>query len=594
MSYDALKASPGRERIDVVQITLERCTLTNGVAPCTATSDCVNSWSTCRSKANYDPEDWDVQFCTPASICPDGMIPFLQSVRSDAGEPDPENGLGKRTSITVSFRDAPHDDIGIDPYVASRSYNPMERGTFWPRFRARWPYYNGRRVVWYRGYVHEPFSLSNCRAMEYIAQDMKGWGGTVTLTAKDPLKLADNDSAEYPPKSTGVLSASLLAASTPTQIDIVTDRPTEYDIKSWEPSFSAVRIGDEVIKYTTVATITGGVRLSGLTFGGFDQYETTRADHAASDSVQKCAYFKAMRPIDVFQVLLEDGAGIPTTYIPYADWLDEATTWIAGYRLTRLVCEPEGVKDHLDELIPQTSTWALWWDEQASAIKYRVVRPPDISEVVGTITDDANIISGSVKCVDDTDRLLNEVYITIGQRDPVKKKDDVGNYRAGFITIDADSQSARQTGIRKTKTIWGRWQPTGNRAELQSVADRMLLNRSTIPLRVELEVDRKDDSINTGDFIDLRTFAIPDQFGDTRTMRSRVLTSRSGDNTLRLVVREEIFASGRVGAFGRIAPNTFAAGTEYADCTESDKSYYMFISDNDGYLNGGDAGKVLL
>lgn len=595
MSYDDLKQAPGRERIDVIQITLERCTLVNGTAPCAATSTCVNSWATCKSKANYLPEDWDVRFCTPASICPSGMIPFLQSVRSDAGEPDPESSLGKRTSITAAFRDAPHDDIGIDPYLSSRAYKPIEQGTFWPRFRARWPYYNGRRVIWYRGYVHEPFSLSNCRAMEFIASDMRGWGaGGITLVAKDPLKLADNDSAEYPPRSTGVLASSLSAAASPTSIDVITDRPSEYDIQSWEPGFSAIRVGDEVIKYTSVSTISGGVRLSGLTFGGFDQYETERQNHSATDEVQKCAYFKAMRPIDVFRVLLQDGAGIDSSYIPYADWLDEAVTWISSFRLTRLVCEPEGVRDHLDELIPQTSTWALWWDDQSSVIRYRVVRPPDIGEVVGTITDDANIVSGSVKCLDDTDLLLNEVYVTLGQRNPVKKIDDPGNYRAGFLTIDADSQGANATRLRKSKNIWGRWQPTANRVEMQGVVNRMLRSRSTVPIRVELDVDRKDDSINTGDFIDLSTFAVLDAFGDVRAMRSRVLTARGGDDRLHVVAREDVFSSGRVGSFGRIAPNTFARGTTYADCSESDRAYYMFAADDDGLLNGSDAGKILL
>ena len=66
---------------------------------------------------------------------------------------------------------------------------------------------------------------------------------------------------EYPPRSTGVLSHRWHPDPRPI-VDIVTDRTTEYDIQSFEPSFSAIRIGDEIIKYTTVATITGGVRLS--------------------------------------------------------------------------------------------------------------------------------------------------------------------------------------------------------------------------------------------------------------------------------------------------------------------------------------------
>ena len=91
--------------------------------------------------------------CTPASICPDGYIPFLKSVQSDLGEPDPENGLGKRTSVSFTLLDAPHDDIGIDPYVSSRTYNPMERGTFWPRFKialAVLQRAGGRVVSWLR------------------------------------------------------------------------------------------------------------------------------------------------------------------------------------------------------------------------------------------------------------------------------------------------------------------------------------------------------------------------------------------------------------------------------------------------------------
>lgn len=593
MSYDTLKTAPGRERIDVMQLTLERCSLTNGTAPCTATSPCVNSWATCRDKDNYDPEDWDVLFCTTASICPDGMIPFLQSVSADAGEPNPENGLGKRSSVKFTLIDAPHDDIGIDPYVASRAWDAMQRGTFWPRFRARWPFYNGRPVVWYRGYVHEPFDLANCQQRHYIAEDLSGWGrGTVTLTAKDPLKLADNDQAEYPPRSIGTLAEVLSDSSTYHTVDIATTRTSEYDIQSYEPSFSAVRIGEEILKYTGVTTITGGVRLTGVVHGGFDQYTTTRQDHAIGDQVQKCAYFKNMRPIDVFQVLLEDGAGIDTAYIPYADWLAEASTWISSFRITRLVCDPEGVNDHLNELIPQTSTWSIWWDEEAAEIKYRCVRPPDIGEVVTTLDDDANIISGSVKCLDDTGRLLNEAYVTLGQRDPVKKIDEIGNYAAGFVAINVDSQGQNETRTRKAKTIFGRWQPTGNRAEMTAIADRLLLSRSSVPIKIDLSVDRKDDSINTGDFAYVATFAHTDEFGDTPNVLYRILKSQAGTDTLKITAIEE--TSGNVGTSARIAPNTFAAGFDYNDANASDQAYYMFIASDTGFLDGGIPGKVLL
>lgn len=592
-SYDNLKTAAGRERIDLVHLTIERCTLTNGVAPCTASSTCFNSWATCRDKPNYSATTFDAKFCTPASYVPDGYIPILQSAEQDSAELDPENGLGKRASVSLRFIDAPHDDIGYDPYLSTRTYDPMQQGTFWPKFRKRWPFYQGRKVVWYRGYVHSPFSLANCVAMEYVAEDLKGWGtGSVTLTAKDPLKLADNDRAEYPPRSTGVLLDALNSTGTHPHIDIITDRVTEYDIQSWEPSYSAVRIGDEIVKYTTVGSITGGVRLTGLTWGGFDQYETTRESHDEGDEVQKCAYFKAMRPIDVFQVLLEHGAGIDTAYIPYSDWLSEATTWIAGFRLTRLVTEPEGVRDTIKELVGQTSTWALWWDEETSTIQYRCVRPPDIDEIVDTITDDQHILQGSAKCTDQTDRLLNEVYVTMGQRDPTKKKDELGNYRAGFITVNTDSQGANEINGRRALTIWGRWHPTSNRAELQAVIDRMLLNRTYVPVRIEFDLDPKDDATQTGQFVRIDSAVDVDEFGAPEQMVYRVLKTRQERGRVKYTAIQA--QSEMVGQFGRIAPNTFAAGTEYMDCAAADQEYYMFIATDAGYLDGGVAGKVLL
>ena len=48
------------------------------------------------------------------------------------------------------------------------------------------------------------------------------------------------------------------------------------------------------------------------------------------------------------------------------------------------------------------------------------------------------------------------------------------------------------------------------------------------------------------------------------------------------------------GGGGGAHTNTIAAGTEYADASESDRSYYMFIAADDGHLDGGVPGKVLL
>jgi len=220
------------------------------------------------------------------------------------------------------------------------------------------------------------------------------------------------------------------------------------------------------------------------------------------------------------------------------------------------------------------------------------MRPPDLDEIVETITDDKHIISGSPKCMDQSDRLLNEVYVTMGQRNPVKAKDEIGNYRKGFLTVNTDSQGANEINGRRSLTIYGRWHPTNNEAELQAVIDRMLLNRSYVPVRIEFELYRKDDSIQTGQFVTLSSFVDVDEFGAPEEMIYRVLKTKQGKERVKFTAIQA--QSELVGQFGRIAPNAFAAGTEYMDVSATDKAYYMFIATDAGFLDGGVAGKVLL
>ena len=84
-----------------------------------------------KDKTNWTAADFMLSFCTLASICPDGYaIPFLKSVQSDlvsltlrtvsANAPGIFYAAGRATMISAST------------LMSSRTYNPMERGRFWP------------------------------------------------------------------------------------------------------------------------------------------------------------------------------------------------------------------------------------------------------------------------------------------------------------------------------------------------------------------------------------------------------------------------------------------------------------------------------
>ena len=334
------------------------------------------------------------------------------------------------------------------------------------------------------------------------------------------------------------------------------------------------------------------MRLTGVgTRGIVGDYITPVAAHDAGVAVQKCAYFSAMKVPKVIQMLLERGGNVPAAYIDYTTWETEYDTWLAGFRVTRLICKPEGVTSIIKELIPQSNTWAVWFDNESAQIRYQVVRPLDYDEMIDTLSDDTHIIAGSLLAQDDSDRLLNQLLVQYGQIDPTKDAKDGTNYREGFVAIDVGSQSAREHGQVFTNTINGRWHGTGNRAELIVIADKLLKARSSVPIRVEFDVDRKDDDAKTGQFVTLETAAIVDTHGEAKPTIVRIIQQDAGGEIVRYVAREELLATG----FARIAPDTFAEGYDYATATAQEKLRYAFIADSaTGLLGGTDPGNRLL
>jgi hypothetical protein len=594
VSYDDNKKAAGAQRIDIVQIEADVCSLSFGVAPCTATgTPCFNTWETCKDRNNYDRTTKQIRFCTPVSQLPAGLglIPFLTGVKTDAQEVDPESSLGKRGSLTASFLDAPHDDVGIDPYVSQRPYNPLERGTFWPKFRARWPYLIGRALDWYQGYLVPgvPFDLNDMQRRTYIIDRMQGVGsrGSVSLVAKDVLSLADNKKAQYPFKSSGTLAAPMTVEANPTFIDVLTADDAEYDIESFEP-VGVVRIKREVLQYTGTTPISGGVRLTGVTRTSPAPYFTLRDDYDEGTEVQKCAYFYNMKVPAVIRALLEEGAGVDPSYIDYAAWEALYDTWLAGFRVTRLICEPEGVREILDELIPQSNTWALWWDDLARQIRYEVVRPLDVGESAENLTDAGNFVQGSVELRDEPERIVNDLYIAYGQTDPTEKKDVITNYSRGINAISPESFGPNEVGQRRQLTVWGRWHPASNQVELSAIADKFIASRDFLPAKIEFSLHRKDDALTTAEFASLESMFITDKFGLPRSTLVRIIkTSPATSDLVRYMAREEKFSAG----FFRWAPNDIPNGTDWADLTTEQKRIYGAWADTSGEYSDATEGK---
>lgn len=563
------RAKAGKRPWQWIELEVDRCINTYGAAPClaalgvTGAVKCMNSWVTCQDQANYRAAPFWVRLAEPNADAPrefdfgedDGLqvfLPLLQSISFSPGLPNPGETLGQRSSVAVRIGDAPHHDRGIDKYIAERGYDAMTRSTFMRKLKTRFPHYVGRRLRWYQGYITDETSFSNFRRREFIIEKFEGpdADGRTQVQAKDVLKLLDDDRAQAPLKSTGTLLSAMAVGAAPTTVDVVTSNLTEYDLAPGT-TVDYFRIGEEIFTYTGTSIVSGNVRLSGVSRTAPSPYTTTKQDHSAGDLVQRCLYLAGTVP-DVLYALFTEFGGVDSTLIPKGDWDAEADLWQSGDLIQRLIAEPEGVKSLVDEVISQTLTWGVWYDDLDGLIHFRAIHPPDVGEVVATLTDAANLVAGSVTLVDKPDDVVNEVQVLYGQIDPVVQKDRIDNYRGGFVAIDADSQSANELGQRRIKRIFARWQPSANSSVVQRHAQRTLKARTKNLFEIQFQLERKDENIATAQFCDMTTIYLIDAFGLPVTTRIQVLRANAAGEVVSYRAREDFFK----GAFLRWAPES--------------------------------------
>lgn len=634
MSWETERSVSGKKPWNWIEFAVDRCTRTyaDGVgSPSTGgcfarlgvTGDdkCFNSWESCQDRANFNPAEYWLRFCEAnpdiprvfnfANVSPpdeglDHFIPLLQAFTHDPTLPDPGESLGMRVRFTAQLRDAPHHDIGIDKYALERvtgaasagsptgpGYDPQSRSTFLRKLKARFPHYIGRRLRWYQGYLTENPALADFRMREYVMERWDGPDarGRMGIIANDVLRLLDDDRAQAPHKSTGSLLSDMASAAVITTLDVVTDDETEYDLLDGEDE-DYIRIGDEIFTYTGATSTSGGiVTLTGVTRAAPSPYTTSADDHEAGDLVQRCRFFRGT-VAEVVEELMVEYAGMSQGFIPTTDWTEEAETW-APEQIERLVTEPEGIKTLINEIIGQTLTWGFWFDEIEQEVKYMATRPADDDEDVRELTDDAHLIADSVQQVDLADKIVNEVQIHYGQIDPTRDAEDVENYRAGHVDIEADSQSSNETGQRRIKRIFGRWHPTANSAVVDQFARRTINSRSKNVIEVQFRLERKDESVRTGQFCDLTTLYLIGALGLPETTRVQVLQVKADGEEVSYRARESFFRE----RFGRLASGGGSPddldGLLWTDATQAQRDRYMFLAQADGTFTNGDRGKAL-
>lgn len=457
------------QALQYIEIDVDRCSLTYGVAPCTASIPatgaikCFNSLGTCQDRDNFDNEPVTLRFAVSTSYLPPEIecIPSIQKpedIQFDPATLSLGENLGQRATLTVKFDDHRDTDTGSggDPYLSERPYNPWEQGSYFGKFRARHPYLRGRPLRWITGFVGD--ALEDMTTRHFVMDSFNGptLAGQFTIVAKDVLKLADGDRAQAPRPTDGFLSAVVTATGL-----LLTLQPAGIGNLQYPTGSFHVAVGGKEIMLVTRGT---GVNADKLTTTTVNRglFGTLKQAHAAQDRVQLVLRFFGVDPANIIYTLLTEYAGVDPAFCPLADWQAEIAAHL-GRLYTATIPNPTSVNTLISELIEQMAG-VIWWKDESQKIGLQVLR--GIDTTAARFTPD-NTMADSLVIEEQPDKRLSQILTYFGQINPLSSLTDEANFRSMAPLRDEDAEE--DYGSAAIKKIYSRWIPAGGR----TVADRM-------------------------------------------------------------------------------------------------------------------------
>ncbi|UXO94002.1 putative tail protein [Pseudanabaena phage Pan4] len=497
-----------REPLQVVEIVEPRCSRTFGTAPCLATGErCYNTDATCKFITALNLTASAVtRFVMPAAnrvlaagFQPGTAIPALISVDTaptvlnvGAGNDD-LSPLGARAVATVAIKDFPYNDVGFDPYLSTRTHDPVTRGSFWTKWLARNPFHVGYTLRIYDGYFGDDLSAMIMR--EYSIEKIDASRSSVRITAKDILRKITDTGVKAPALSNGVLSLAIGAADS--SFTVAGAVLADYPATGW------VRIGNEIIAYTSRTTSGSNLSFTGLTRGALN---TTAAAQSQNSRVQRVLAYVNQPFSDIIYDLLTAWGKIPTGFIDKTAWDAEFNEWRALYMFTGYITEPTDV-DRLVGELSQQGLANIWWDERVQKIIFRAQRP---NFAPRTITQEGDIVADSFVVTEHPKDRASQVYVYYSPRNPTLSLTDKNSFAFAEAFIDVDKE--RQYGEAKVKEIFCRWVPSSVIA--RTLGQAYLLRFRDVRKQITFTLTAKDiGDVWTGTVLQVRHFMLTDFSG---------------------------------------------------------------------------------
>lgn len=392
MSYATELAKINRKKITKIEIELDYCNNTYGVAPCnpiTGSDHCYNTYRTCVDngndiflippKGNFDKITKIYKFTT-AGITPPfyGCRPYLRSYQLLPQEI--KDNITVKNRITVElYDDYNESDIDNDPYWTTRGYTSTEiPGSYFKRLFARNPNFKYRPLRIYEGFegnLESEFILRFTGKIDNIQFN----NGIVKIDCIDNFKFLDTSNIST--KLSGQLA-----------VDITNTQTTGISVTSTSglASSGTILIDNEIIHYQSLS----GNTLVTVTRGYYGTLATSH-QKGAQLTLAKIYYGN---PFNIMKTLLTE-AGI--TYV--AAMFDEITgnsIYSGEPYCVAIIISDTKRSDLFWELVDQLGC-KVWLDEYGYLnIRRNIFYAtwgllPDYITTQVTINDDENILKNS-------------------------------------------------------------------------------------------------------------------------------------------------------------------------------------------------------
>jgi len=486
--------------LQYAELVLKRCSRTYGASPCTAavgvTGDfkCYNSPRTCQDPANYlGNEEQVIRWAMSTSDLPLTIDadPRITSFSIRPQMLDPGESLGVRESGTVTLKDSLHNDVKFDKYIADRGYNTYNKGTYWGKFFARWGNIQGNEFRTVHGEVGQDISEMDRRY--YIVEDSTGpdTNGNYSITFKDIIKFADDEKAQAPRPSGGVLSADITTSSESFTLSPV-------GIGAEYPASGIASIGDEAVSFTRSGDV--------ITLTGRELYGSKLDEHEEGSTFQIALVIDSETPAEIINTLLFY-TDTPAEYYDFAVWQAEVVEYI-GRLYSATIMKPTSIKMLMNEIISEAGL-IVYTDLQAKKIALKALRQfiPFMS------VNDDYILAGSISSKPQYNKRISQVWTYFGKRNPLEAQNKKDNYGSIYASVTSNPVVNLENSPQAIKEIYSRFITTANQPAAEAVNNSILARYETAPRQIALKLPP----------------TVAPKEGQCISLQSRIFTDSQGD-----------------------------------------------------------------